>query len=103
MADLPPLPAMDLRAFFTTFGLVFLAELGDKTQLTTMSMAASSGRRWLVFVASALALVLSSLIAVLAGEWLRARVEPVLIERTAGALFVILGGWMLASTFVGET
>ncbi|MDC0671194.1 TMEM165/GDT1 family protein [Nannocystis radixulma] len=91
---------MDLRAFFTTFGLVFLAELGDKTQLTTMSMAASSGRRWLVFVASALALALSSLIAVLAGEWLRTRVEPVLIDRVAGALFVIIGGWMLASTFM---
>ncbi|MCY1063007.1 TMEM165/GDT1 family protein [Nannocystis sp. SCPEA4] len=91
---------MDLRAFFTTFGLVFLAELGDKTQLTTMSMAASSGRRWLVFVASALALALSSLIAVLAGEWLRARVEPVLIDRVAGALFVVIGGWMLASTFM---
>ncbi|MBZ5716043.1 TMEM165/GDT1 family protein [Nannocystis pusilla] len=93
---------MDLRAFFTTFGLVFLAELGDKTQLTTMSMAASSGQRWLVFGASALALVLSSLIAVLAGEWLRARVEPVMIDRVAGALFVVIGGWMLALTFTAK-
>jgi putative Ca2+/H+ antiporter (TMEM165/GDT1 family) len=93
---------MDLRAFFTTFGLGFLAELGDKTQLTTMSMAASSDRRWLVFAASALALVLSSLIAVLAGDLLRTRVDPVVIERIAGALFVVIGGWMLVSTFVAK-
>lgn len=94
---------MDLRAFFTTFGLVFLAELGDKTQLTTMSMAATSDRRWLVFAASASALVLSSLVAVLAGEFVRTRVDPVLIERVAGALFVAIGGWMLTSTFLSKT
>lgn len=86
---------MDLRAFFTTFGLVFLAELGDKTQLATMSMAATGGRKWLVFAASALALVLSSLIAVLVGEIVRAKVDPVWIERAAGGLFLALGAWML--------
>lgn len=94
---------MDLRAFFTTFGLVFLAELGDKTQLTTMSMAATSDRRWLVFAASAAALVLSSLVAVLAGDLVRARVDPVLLERIAGALFLVIGAGMLTSTFIGKS
>lgn len=94
---------MDLRAFFTTFGLVFLAELGDKTQLATMSMSASSGRRWLVFAASALALVLSSLLAVLAGELLRARVEPATIERAAGGLFVVMGAWMIFASMTGRS
>ena len=93
---------MDVRAFLSTFGLVFLAELGDKTQLATMSIAATSGRRWLVFVASALALVLSSLIAVLAGEFVRGRIDPVIIERVAGGLFVVMGGWMLAASFAGK-
>lgn len=93
---------MDVRAFLSTFGLVFLAELGDKTQLATMSMAATSGRRWLVFVASALALVLSSLIAVLAGEFVRGRIDPVIIERVAGGLFVVMGGWMLVASFAGK-
>lgn len=93
---------MDLRSFLTTFGLVFLAELGDKTQLATMSMAATSGRRWLVFAASALALVLSSLVAVLAGEFVRGRVDPLLIERVAGGLFVVMGGWMLFASFAGK-
>ena len=93
---------MDVRAFLSTFGLVFLAELGDKTQLATMSIAATSGRRWMVFVASALALVLSSLIAVLAGEFVRGRIDPVIIERVAGGLFVVMGGWMLVASFAGK-
>ncbi len=90
---------MDLRGFLTTFGLVFLAELGDKTQLATMSMAATSGQRWSVFAAAASALVLSSLIAVLLGEFLRTRVDPLWIQRAAAALFLGLGAWMLLASF----
>lgn len=90
---------MDLRSFLTTFGLVFLAELGDKTQLATMSMAATGGQKWLVFAAASLALALSSLIAVLVGDLLRSRIDPVLVQRAAAALFLVLGGWMLVDTF----
>jgi putative Ca2+/H+ antiporter (TMEM165/GDT1 family) len=86
---------VDLRAFLTTFGLVFLAELGDKTQLATMGLAAADGRRWLVFAASALALTLSSLIAVLAGDLLRSRIDPVHIQRAAAALFIVLGAVLM--------
>ena len=93
---------MDLRSFLTTFGLVFLAELGDKTQLATMSMAATGGQKWLVFAAASLALVLSSLIAVLVGDLLRSRVDPVLVQRAAAALFLVLGAWMLIDTFRAE-
>lgn len=89
---------MDLRSFVTTFGLVFLAELGDKTQLATMSMAATSGQRWGTFAAAALALVLSSLIAVLLGDFMRSRVDPLWIQRGAAALFLVLGGWMLVDS-----
>ncbi|MBK9756333.1 MAG: TMEM165/GDT1 family protein [Nannocystis sp.] len=92
---------MDLRVFATTFGLVFLAELGDKTQLATLSLAASSGQRWLVFAAAALALVLSSLLAVLLGEFLRSRIDPLWIQRSAAALFLILGTVMLVSSLRG--
>lgn len=91
---------MDLRTFFTTFGLVFLAELGDKTQLATMGLAASGdGKRWLVFAASALALTLSSLLAVLAGDFLRARVDPHTIQRAASVLFIVLGGLLMWQSF----
>ncbi len=92
---------MDLRSFLTTFGLVFLAELGDKTQLATMSMAATSGQRWGVFAAAASALVLSSLLAVLLGDFLRTRVDPMYIQRAAAALFLVLGAWMLVASFRG--
>ena len=90
---------MDLRGFLTTFGLVFLAELGDKTQLATMRMAATTGQRWSVFAAAALALVLSTLLAVLLGDLLRTRVDPLWIQRAAAALFLVLGAWMLLASF----
>ncbi|MEZ4380833.1 MAG: TMEM165/GDT1 family protein [Nannocystaceae bacterium] len=92
---------MDLRLFLSTFGLVFLAELGDKTQLATAGLAAESGRRWLVFAASAAALVTSSLLAALAGAWLHSRVDAALITRVGGALFVVIGAWMIYASFRG--
>jgi putative Ca2+/H+ antiporter (TMEM165/GDT1 family) len=93
---------VDLRAFFTTFGLVFLAELGDKTQLATVGLAATAdGRRWLVFAASALALTLSSLLAVLVGDALRGRLDPLLIQRAAAVLFIALGVLLLWQSFRG--
>jgi putative Ca2+/H+ antiporter (TMEM165/GDT1 family) len=92
---------MDLRLFLSTFGLVFLAELGDKTQLATAGLAAESGRRWLVFAASAAALVTSSLLAALAGAWLHGRVDGALVTRFGGLLFVLIGGWMIYSSYRG--
>ena len=57
---------MDWKILASTFGVVFLAELGDKTQLATFGVAAASGSgKWSVFVGSALALVASSAIAVI--------------------------------------
>ena len=93
---------MDLRSFAATFGLVFLAELGDKTQLATMSMAATTGQRWGVFFAAAAALVLSSLLAVLLGDLLRTRVDPLWVQRAAAALFIVLGAWMLLASLRGS-
>ncbi|MFO0761148.1 MAG: TMEM165/GDT1 family protein [Byssovorax sp.] len=81
---------MDWKLFGTTFVAIFLAEMGDKTQLATLS-AASAGSRWVVFAAAALALVSTSLIAVIAGEGLSRAVPPQWIKRAAGALFIVLG------------
>ena len=81
---------MDWRLLATTFVAVFLAEMGDKTQLATMAFA-SSGSRWAVFAGSAAALVCASAIAVLAGELVARHVSPLWIRRAAGALFVVLG------------
>lgn len=81
---------MDWKLFVSTFAAIFLAEMGDKTQLATLSLAAG-GSRWVVFGAAAFALVATSGIAVLAGEAVARAVPPIWIRRGAGALFVVLG------------
>ena len=82
---------MDLKLLVSTFGLVFLAELGDKTQLATLSLAASGKSRLAVFLGAAGALVLTSAIAVLVGGTVARVVPEVWIQRAAGVSFVIMG------------
>jgi putative Ca2+/H+ antiporter (TMEM165/GDT1 family) len=82
---------MDWKQFAVTFGAVFVAELGDKTQLATLSMAAGQVNRLSVFVGSASALVCTSLIAVLAGGVISRYVPPQYLRRGAGAIFIVLG------------
>ena len=87
---------MDWKLLTSTFALVFLAELGDKTQLATLSLAASGRSRWLVFFGSASALVATSAIAVLLGEGLARLVPPIWIKRTAGLASLVMGVLFLA-------
>ena len=82
---------MDWKLFLTTFGAIFLAEMGDKTQIATLTFAAGGSSRWIVFAGSALALVATSAVAVLAGEVISRHVEPVWLHRAAGAVFIVLG------------
>jgi putative Ca2+/H+ antiporter (TMEM165/GDT1 family) len=81
-------------AFLTTFTTVFLAELGDKTQLAALLLSAQSGRPALVFVGASLALISSSLVGVLLGRWLARMLPPQQLERIAGILMVALGLWL---------
>ena len=82
---------MDLKLFLSTFGVVFLAELGDKTQLATLSLAASGKSRLTVFAGAAAALVVTSGIGVLVGEAVSRVVPAVWIHRAAGAAFIVMG------------
>ena len=82
---------MDWQLFLSTFGVVFLAEMGDKTQLATLTLAAGGSSRWLVFIAAALALVASSAVAVLAGEAVSRVVPTIWLHRVAGVAFLVLG------------
>jgi putative Ca2+/H+ antiporter (TMEM165/GDT1 family) len=82
---------MDWKLFATTFGLIFLAELGDKTQLATLSLAASGRSRLVVFLGSAAALAATSALAVLVGEGLSRVVPELWIRRAAGVAFLVLG------------
>ena len=78
----------------STFGTVFIAELGDKTQLATLLLSAQSGSPWLVFVGAAFALICSSLVGVLLGQWLARMLPPGRVEQMAGVLMVGLGLWL---------
>jgi len=85
-----------MKTYAMVFVSVFLAELGDKTQLATLTFAATPGvGRLGVFLAAAGALVTSSLLAVLMGERLGAWIPPHYLTRAAGVLFVAIGGWLL--------
>jgi putative Ca2+/H+ antiporter (TMEM165/GDT1 family) len=93
---------MDWKLFASTFAAVFLAEIGDKTQLATLSLAAGAASPWprfAVFAGAALALVTTSAIAVLAGEAVSRIVSPVWLHRAAGILMLVLGALLL---FRGE-
>jgi putative Ca2+/H+ antiporter (TMEM165/GDT1 family) len=95
-----PLP-MDWKIFATVFGTVFLAELGDKTQLATVLFSADKpGSKWIVFAASATALVLSSAIGVAAGTFVAEHINPKHLQIVAGIGFVAIGAWTLRSGLV---
>ncbi len=80
--------------FGSTFTTVFLAELGDKTQLATLLLSAQSGRPALVFLGASFALISTSLVGVLLGQWLSRHVAPRTLERLAGSLMLLLGVWI---------
>jgi putative Ca2+/H+ antiporter (TMEM165/GDT1 family) len=87
---------MDWKLFASAFGTIFLAELGDKTQLATLALAAGGRSRWVVFMGAALALCATSALAVLGGDLVSRYVSPVWLKRAAGALFIVLGVLFLA-------
>ena len=87
---------MDLKVLFVVFGTVFLAELGDKTQLATVLFASKPSVSLVtVFVGASLALILSSLIAVAAGSVISHYVDPRYLSWVAGAGFIIIGIWTI--------
>jgi putative Ca2+/H+ antiporter (TMEM165/GDT1 family) len=87
---------MDLKLFATVFSTIFIAELGDKTQLATLLYAADTAHPKLtVFAASATALVLTSGLGVLAGSFLSEHVDARVIRWVAGLGFIAVGAWVL--------
>lgn len=79
-----------LQVFLSTFVTVFLAELGDKTQVTTLLMSAESHAPWIVFGGAACALILTSLIGVLVGQWLSHKIAPSTLQKAAGICLVLI-------------
>jgi len=83
-----------LSVFLSTATTVFLAELGDKTQLAALLLSAESGRPLVVFFGASLALICSSLVGVLLGRWLSTVMPAHQLERLAGIVMVALGLWL---------
>jgi len=86
---------MDWKIFFAAFVTIFLAELGDKTQLANLSLSAKSGSMITVFLASITAFGLVTLITVLLGGFISKFVRPEYIRYSAASLFIIIGILML--------
>jgi putative Ca2+/H+ antiporter (TMEM165/GDT1 family) len=89
---------MKLQLFATVFATVFVAELGDKTQLATLLYAAKGENPKLtVFAASAAALVLSAAIGVAAGSLVAQYVSPKALSWVAGLGFIAIGVWTIVN------
>jgi len=87
---------MELKVFLTIFAAVFIAELGDKTQLATMLFAADKEvSKLMVFAAASLALVVASAIGVLAGSLLSEYIDQKVLHYVAGTGFILIGAFTL--------
>ena len=88
-----------LSIFFTTFTTIFIAELGDKTQIATLLLSAESGKPIIVFIGSSLALISSSVVGVLIGKWLSKKVSPSNFALFTGSLMIILSLFLAYDTY----
>ncbi|MBO8230175.1 hypothetical protein CU313_04120 [Prochlorococcus marinus str. MU1404] len=88
-----------LSIFITTFTTIFIAELGDKTQIATLMLSAESGKPIIVFLGSSLALITSSVVGVLIGKWLSQNISPSKFALFAGALMIIISVYLAYDTF----
>ena len=87
---------MEMKVFFTVFAAVFIAELGDKTQLATMLFAADKEvSKWTVFLGASAALVVASAIGVIAGTLLSEFIIERYLNYLAGAGFILIGAFTL--------
>ena len=87
---------MELKVFFSVFAAVFIAELGDKTQLATMLFAADKEvSKWTVFLGASAALVVATAIGVIAGALLSEYINEKYLNYLAGAGFILIGAFTL--------
>ena len=85
--------------FITTFTTIFIAELGDKTQIATLMLSAESGKPIIVFIGSSVALISSSIVGVLIGKWLSKKVSPNKFSFFTGLLMIIISIYLAYDIF----
>lgn len=90
---------MDLRVLLTTFGVIFLAEMGDKTQLAAMTMAAETKKPWAVFIGATVALAAVSALGVIVGAVLGNYIPLEWVKRVSAIAFIIIGVLILLDKF----
>ncbi|MGA1741275.1 MAG: TMEM165/GDT1 family protein [Pseudohongiellaceae bacterium] len=87
---------MDWKIFLTVFATVFIAELGDKTQLATMLFASDKDvSKYMVFIAASAALIVASALGVLAGSLLSNYINEKYLHYIAGVGFILIGAFTL--------
>ena len=82
--------------FTSTFATIFLAEMGDKTQVVTLLMSAESQSPWLVFIGAAAALITTSLLGVLIGYWLSKKLDPKVLDLSVAVLLLFITAWLIS-------
>ena len=82
---------MLLTLLFTTFVTIFLAEMGDKTQLTTITLSSTTNKPLAVFIGSSIALILATLLGALAGGSIANLIPAYLLKLLSGIVFLIIG------------
>lgn len=78
------------KIFTSTFITIFLAEIGDKTQVSTLLMSAEFHKPWVVFLGAGMALVSTTLIGVWVGQWLSSRLSPRTLDVAAGIMLALI-------------
>lgn len=81
--------------FTSTFVTIFLAEMGDKTQVVTLLMSAESQTPWIVFLGAAAALITTSLLGVLIGYWLSKKLNPQVLDLSVAILLLFIVAWLM--------
>ena len=89
-----------ISILITSFSTIFLAELGDKTQLATLMLSAQSGRPIIIFTAAALALISTSLLGVLVGQWIASNLPRQRFTLVAGIIMLGLGMYLISQGFI---
>jgi Ca2+/H+ antiporter, TMEM165/GDT1 family len=90
---------MDWKIILTTFGMIFVAEIGDKTQIAAMTMAAKTKAPLAVFIGAAVALACVSALGVVVGSVISHYLPLEWIKRAAAVAFIVIGVLMLAGKF----
>ncbi len=89
-----------ISILITSFSTIFLAELGDKTQLATLMLSAQSGKPLIIFTGAAIALISTSLLGVLIGQWISNNLPRQKFTLVSGIIMLSLGLYLVTQGII---